>query len=99
MENSVESDVFIGSNKGIVSRYTSDKHIFLLRNAREWTINCIKVTDINQHSTLVITWGEDGIIKIWNPSITLVKQVYVKKINPLLDLHNPKAYGVQFIDA
>ena len=55
MGNSVESDVYIGSNKGTISCYTSDKHIFLVRKAHEGAINCIKVTDIDQYSIRVIT--------------------------------------------
>ena len=46
MGNAIESDVYIGSNKGTISWYTSDKHIFLIKNAHEGIINWIKVTDM-----------------------------------------------------
>lgn len=87
----IESDVYIGSSKGTISCYTSEKHIFLNKNAHKGIINCIRVTDmasIKKSTTNVITCGEDGFIKIWDPSITLIQEVDVKSVNPLPDLSN-----------
>jgi hypothetical protein len=36
----------------------------------------------------VLTCGEDGFIKIWDPSIVLVQEIDVKIVNPLPDLNN-----------
>ena len=49
------------------------------------------------------------MIKIWDPSITLIQKIDLKIVNPLPDLNNQvsyyfcnslqKAYGIQSIDA
>lgn len=38
------------------------------------------------------------MIKIWDPSITLIQKIDVKIVNPLPGLNNKKAYGIQSID-
>ena len=91
MGNAIDSDIYIGSNKGTISSYTSRKHIFLTKKAHDGIINCIRVTDmasINKSTTNVLTCGEDGMIKIWDPSITLIQTIDVKVVNPLPDLNN-----------
>ena len=36
----------------------------------------------------VITCGEDAMIKIWDPSITLIQKIDLKIVNPIPDLNN-----------
>ena len=94
MGNAIESDVYIGSSNGTISCYTSKNHLFLTKNAHEGMINCIKVTDMI--GLRVITCGEDAMIKIWDPSITLIQKVDLKIINPLPDLNNPVSHLISY---
>jgi len=86
MGNAIESDIYIGSDRGTISCYTSEKHIFLVKKAHDGIINCIKVTDMI--GLRVLTCGEDAMIKIWDPSITLIQQIDLRVVNPLPDLNN-----------
>lgn len=44
----------------------------LNENAHDGAINCIKVTDSLTDRVNILTGGEDGLIKIWDASFTLI---------------------------
>jgi WD40 repeat protein len=44
----------------------------LNENAHKGAINCIKVSDRINDAVNVITGGEDGLIKIWDTSLSLL---------------------------
>lgn len=50
----------------------------LHENAHERAINCIKVTDSMTDRVNIITAGEDGLIKVWDASLTLIQVVDIK---------------------
>jgi hypothetical protein len=47
---------------------------------------------------MVITGGEDGLVKIWDASIELKQQVNMFDAVSIKDLKNIKSYGVQSLD-
>ena len=47
---------------------------------------------------MVVTAGEDGMVKIWDASIILKQQIDLKQAVSIQDLKNIKSYGVQSLD-
>jgi len=100
--HSVQSDVVFGSSLGDISTYCNSKYFVLNDKAhRPAAINCIKVTNTLSYdfkTVMVITGGEDGLIKIWDASIQLKGQIDIKAAVMIKDLKNLKSYGVQSLD-
>lgn len=100
--HSVQSDVIFGNNFGDISTYCSSKYFVLNEQAHPRApINCIKVTNTlsnDMKTAMVITGGEDGLIKIWDASIQLKQTVDIKNAVSIKDLKNLKSYGVQSLD-
>ena len=73
--HSIQSDVVFGNNLGDISTYCSSKYFVLNEQAHPGSqINCIKVTNslsLDQKTVMVVTAGEDGMVKIWDASIIL----------------------------
>ena len=47
----------------------------------------------------IITGGEDGLIKIWDTTVTLLQVIDIRKIPKVLkDFKNPRSYGIQSLD-
>lgn len=64
-------------------------------------INVIRVTNslsLDLKTVMIITGGEDGMIKIWDASIQLRQQVDMKQAVEIKDLKNMKSYGIQSLD-
>ena len=83
---SVQSDIFFGSNLGEVSTYCGGKHIVLKENAHNTSINCIRVTDSLTDRINILTGCEDGQLKIWDASFTLIQVFDMKNAKILTDL-------------
>jgi hypothetical protein len=102
--HSIQSDLIIGNNFGDISTYCSQKYFVLHDQAHPRSpINVIKVTQAISHdmrAVNVITGGEDGMLKIWDASITLKQQIDLKASPAVTikDLKNIKSYGIQSID-
>ena len=73
--HSVQSDAIFGNNLGDISTFCGSKYFVLNEQAHPNSpINCIKVTNalsLDYKTAMVITGGEDGLIKIWDASIQL----------------------------
>lgn len=83
---SIQSDIYFGSNLGEISTYCGGKHIVLKENAHNNCINCIRVTDSLTDRVNIITGCEDGFLKIWDASFTLIQVVSMKNAKILTDL-------------
>ena len=100
--HSVQSDVIFGNNFGDISTYSNSKYFILHEQAHARApINCIKVTNtlsFDFKSVMIITGGEDGLIKIWDINIQLRQQIDIKAAVSIKDLKNLKSYGIQSLD-
>ena len=98
----MQSDAIFGNSLGDISTYSNSKYFVLNEQAHPRSpINCIKVTNTLSYdfkTVMVITGGEDGMIKIWDASIQLKQQIDVKAAVSIKDLKNLKSYGVQSLD-
>ncbi len=73
---SIETDIIVGSNFGDISGISCNKYFVVIQNAHNGTVNCIKVSDqIKEKKYLVLTSGEDGIVKIWDQTYNLLSQI------------------------
>ena len=94
--------MIIGNNLGDISTYCSGKYFVLHEQAHPGVpINCLRVTNslsLDQKTVMVITGGEDGLVKIWDASIELRQQVNMLDAVSIKDLKNIKSYGVQSLD-
>jgi hypothetical protein len=43
---------------------------------------------------MVVTGGEDGLVKIWNASIQLKQMIDLRQSVDIQDLKNIKSYGI-----
>jgi hypothetical protein len=70
---SVQSDIIFGTNLGDISTYCSKKYFVLTEQAHPGVaINVIRVTNslsLDLKTAMIITGGEDGLLKIWDASI------------------------------
>mmetsp|Transcript_34024 Transcript_34024/g.33189 ORF Transcript_34024/g.33189 Transcript_34024/m.33189 type:complete len:110 (-) Transcript_34024:423-752(-) len=71
--HSIQSDVIFGSNLGEISTFNSGKHFVLNEGAHGGAINVIRATDSLQERIIILTGGEDGLLKIWDVSIKLLQ--------------------------
>lgn len=96
--HSVQSDIIFGNNLGDISTYCSSKYFVLNEQAHPGVaINVIRVTNslsLDLKTVMIITGGEDGMIKIWDASIQLRQQVDMKQSVEIKDLKNIKSYGI-----
>jgi len=81
--HSVQSDVVFGNNLGDISTYCSSKYFVLNEQAHAGVaINCIKVTNslsLDLKTVMIVTGGEDGLIKIWDASVQFKQQIDTKQ--------------------
>lgn len=101
LNDKIESDVLIGSNFGDISAITCNKYAVLKTNLHEGGINCLKVTDLIQEKKyVVITAGEDGLIKIFDQSLNLMNTIdpYVFSKILLNQNFNRKFKGIIALD-
>ena len=70
--HSIQSDVLFGTSQGELTTYCSGKHFVLNENAHKGSVNCLKVSDKITNKVNIISGGEDGMIKIWDTSMTLL---------------------------
>lgn len=80
LNNKIETDILIGSTFGDISAITCNKYVVIKSGLHDGAINCIKVTDlIIEKKYVVITAGEDGLVKIFDQKLQ-----EIKTINPYL---------------
>lgn len=95
----VVSDILFGTSLGEITTFCSGKHFVLNENAHKGAVNCIRVTDCLNDAVNIVTGGEDGYIKIWDSTITLLQTVNVRDSpNILKELKNERCYGVQSLE-
>lgn len=79
--HSIQSDVLFGTSQGEITTYCSGKHFVLNDHAHTGAINCIKISDRINDTVNVVTGGEDGLIKIWDTSFSLLQVIDVRKVD------------------
>ena len=42
-------------------------------------INCLKITELFQDKVLIITSGEDELIKIWDTKFNMINEISIRK--------------------
>ena len=76
--SNIETDILVGSNFGDICGISCNKYFVINSSAHNGTVNCIKVTDnIKEKKYLVLTSGEDGLIKIWDQTYNILSQIDV----------------------
>ena len=96
----IETDIILGSNFGDISGISCNKYFVIIKDAHNGSVNCIKITDnIKDKKYLVITAGEDGIIKIWDQTYNILSKidVFAFKLSTLEDTKRVNK-GVQSLD-
>lgn len=86
---SISSDILFGTSQGEITTYCSGKHFVLNENAHRGNVNCLRVSDKLNDTVNIITGGEDGFIKIWDTSMTLIQSIDIRSSAKVLkDLKN-----------
>jgi len=52
----------------------------LNENAHKGSVNCLKVSDKVNDTVNIITGGEDGLVKIWDTSFSILQVIDVRTI-------------------
>jgi hypothetical protein len=76
----MQSDILFGTSQGEITTYCSGLHFVLNQKAHKGSVNCLKVSDKINDTVNVITGGEDGFIKIWDSTITLLQSIDMRKV-------------------
>lgn len=64
--NNIESDIITGNSNGDISLFICGKYIVCKKLAHEKSINCLKLCELFKYKTIVISAGEDNMIKFWD---------------------------------
>lgn len=71
----------------------------LNESAHKGSVNCLRVSDRINDTVNIITGGEDGFVKIWDTTLSLLQSIDVRSIGQVLkDLKNQRSYGVQSLE-
>jgi WD40 repeat protein len=76
--HSIQSDVLFGTSQGEITTYCAGKHFVINESAHKGSVNCLKVSDKINDQVNIISGGEDGLIKIWDSSMTLLQSIDVR---------------------
>lgn len=63
-----------------MTTYCSGKHFVLNENAHKGTVNCVVVSDKVNDTINIVTGGEDGFIKIWDTTVTLLQSINMRDV-------------------
>lgn len=69
----IQTDLICGNNKGDISIVSFETFMQIKEKAHNDCIICIKIFELRQSKTFVITSAEDEMIKIWDASFNLIK--------------------------
>lgn len=83
--DSVVTDLIVGNSKGDISLVTNGSFIPLKEKAHDGMINCLKITDVLHKKIVIITAGEDEMIKFWDTTFQHISTFSIRKHNSFLD--------------
>ncbi len=80
MNEKAVCDLLAGDNYGNIFVITDGKCMIGRKNAHDKMINCMKVTTVFQSHIIIITAGEDTMIKMWDTKFNLINYVDLKEL-------------------
>ena len=75
----VITDLVIGNSYGDIGLVTCEKYIIMKKEAHRGMINCLRITDTLSDKLVVVTAGEDEMVKFWDTSFKLIKSYDLRK--------------------
>ena len=64
--NSIESDIITGDYSGNLRLFICGKYLKIKKKAHSQSINCLKMCELFKYKTVLISSGEDSMIKLWD---------------------------------
>ncbi|KAL4455920.1 hypothetical protein ABPG73_008674 [Tetrahymena malaccensis] len=80
INESIDYDIIAGNNFGDLILITCNKYVVARNKAHLKMINCIKIFKAFEEHILIITAGEDELIKIWDTKFNLINEIKIKQI-------------------
>lgn len=78
--DTVMTDLVVGNSFGDIGLVTCSKYIVMKKNAHRGMINCLKISDVLAEDLMVVSSGEDELIKFWDTSFNLLKVLHLRNI-------------------
>ncbi len=76
--NEVDEDFILGTENGDIGLLTFGKYKEIHPNAHEKQINCLKITDMFNKVIVIISAGDDMMIKFWNARLEIINVVNLR---------------------
>ncbi|EGR29518.1 PH domain protein [Ichthyophthirius multifiliis] len=80
LNEKIETDIIAANNYGDLILITCNKYIPVKERAHSKMINCIKIFTAFEEYVLIITAGEDELIKIWDTKFNQINEISTKKL-------------------
>ncbi|KAL4497254.1 hypothetical protein ABPG72_011189 [Tetrahymena utriculariae] len=94
----IESDIIAGNNVGDLILVACGKYIVAKERAHSKMINCLKITELFQDKVLIITCGEDEVVKIWDTKFNLIKDIPIRHTGHFNDIPQTRNLSGQSLD-
>ena len=96
--NEADHDFMLGTASGAIGLLTFGKYKEIHKNAHFGQINCLKITDMLNKVVVIISAGEDGLIKFWNARIEIIKVLNLNNDPKLWEYDNSINHSAQSLD-
>ena len=73
--NKIESDIITGNGFGDLSMFICGKYIKCKKNAHNSIINCLRITELFKYKMVLISAGEDGLVKFWDMKFNEIARI------------------------
>ena len=96
--NEADHDFILGTASGAIGLLTFGKYKEIHKNAHAGQINCLKITDMLNKVVVIISAGEDGLIKFWNARIEIIKTLNLNHDPKLWEFDESINHSAQSLD-
>jgi len=94
----IESDIIAANNYGDLILVICGKYIVAKASAHSKMINCLKIAEIFETKVIIISAGEDELVKIWDTKFNLINELHMRKTGFFNDLASKTSFSPQSID-
>lgn len=95
---SIESDILTGDNQGNIGLFICGKFLTVREKAHKGNINCLKVGELFKYKTVLITAGEDEMVRIWDTKVNLIIELNIRQLTCLSSLPKHANFQPQSLD-
>ncbi len=74
----IESDIIVGTMDGNAALYICGK-LIKIKKIHDSSVNFISLNELFKYKTIVITGGEDSMVKIWDTKFNMLGGVNVRQ--------------------